>query len=147
MLVPFQDAETFNAPLVSAEGNTPLGEAVLLALDMIENEKINLTKLNYHRPWLFVMSDGAPTDAKAWTDACQRANEAIQAKKVTVFAIAVDNGNTAELQKLTSRSVEKMDSARFEEYFIWLSNSMAAAGNSGEANPPMASGRDDWATA
>lgn len=147
VLVPFQDAETFSAPTVSAAGNTPLGEAVLLALDMIENEKLNLSKLNHHRPWLFVMSDGAPTDKNAWEDACRRSIAAIQAKKVSVFAIAIDGGNAAELQKLTPRSVEKMDSAKFEEYFLWLSNSMAAAGGSGEANPPMASGRDDWASA
>ena len=72
---PFADVDQFTAPVESASGATPLGAAVLLALDKIEEEKARLraSGLSYHRPWLFVMSDGAPTDGPTWSAACRRA--------------------------------------------------------------------------
>src|SRR6266852_7270364 len=69
---PFQDVDAFSAPTEVASGSTPLGEGVLLGLKKIEEEKLYLRSqgLNYHRPWLFVMSDGAPTDTSMWEVAC-----------------------------------------------------------------------------
>jgi uncharacterized protein YegL len=98
---PFQDGDDFTAPSEVASGSTPLGEAVLLALDKIQQEKAYLRSkgLSYHRPWLFVMSDGEPTDGETWHKACDMALEASRAKKLSIFPIAVDGGNVRELQK------------------------------------------------
>jgi uncharacterized protein YegL len=143
---PFQDAAEFTAPIETASGSTPLGEGVLLALRQIEEEKKYLRSqgLNYHRPWLFVMSDGAPTDEKTWPIACDEALKACKSKKASIFAIAVDGGNTNELQKLTDRSVAKMDSVKFGEFFVWLSRSMSSASDEATENPAMARGAEDW---
>src|SRR5437868_275681 len=80
---PFQDAEQFTAPVEIASGTTPLGEAVMLALKVIEEEKAYLRKegLSYHRPWIFVMPDGQPNEGPAWTEACLLAQQAVAAKK------------------------------------------------------------------
>jgi uncharacterized protein YegL len=89
--VPFQDVDSFSAPVEVASGTTPLGEGVLLALKMIEDEKLHLRSqgLNYHRPWLFVMSDGAPSDTRIWEVACGEAHKAAKAKKVSIFPIGL----------------------------------------------------------
>jgi uncharacterized protein YegL len=147
--VPFQDVDSFSAPTEVASGSTPLGEGVLLGLKMIEEEKLHLRSqgLNYHRPWLFVMSDGAPSDIGIWEVACDEARKAASAKKVSVFPIAVDGGNTSELQKLTNRSVVKMNSVKFSEFFVWLSRSISGASGDTAENPAMAQGFEDWARA
>jgi uncharacterized protein YegL len=153
VIAEFQDVSSFSVAPQVASGETPLGEAVLLGLQKIEEEKAYLRSknLNYVRPWLFVISDGEPTDVpkygkKTWPEACATAHDAIKGKKVSIFAIAVNAGNADELQNVTTRSVRKMESMNFKEFFIWLSNSIGDAGNSAEEEPPMAPGRDDWET-
>jgi uncharacterized protein YegL len=152
---PFQDATGFAAPTEIASGSTPLGDAVLLALKKIEEEKAYLRtqSLSYHRPWLFVMSDGKPDQGPAWDQACREAQQAISGKKVSVFPVAVDSGNPneleqciAELQKLTSRKVAIMNSAKFGEFFVFLSRSMSSASDTTAENPPMAP-IADWSRA
>jgi uncharacterized protein YegL len=143
---PFQDVDSFSAPTEVASGSTPLGEGVLLALKKIEEEKVHLRSqgLNHHRPWLFVMSDGAPSDTGVWEVACDEAHKAAKAKKVSVFPIAVDGGSTGELQKLTDRSVLTMNSVKFSEFFVWLSRSISGASGDTAENPAMASGIEGW---
>jgi uncharacterized protein YegL len=143
---PFADVDQFSAPVESASGPTPLGAAVLLALDKIEEEKARLRAggLSYHRPWLFVMSDGAPTDNPKWLAACKRALNDSVGKKVSIFPIAVDGGNVSELQKLTDRSVQSMSSVKFGEFFVWLSNSISGASDETADDPAMAPGLKDW---
>ena len=147
--IPFQDATGFTAPTEIASGTTPLGEAVLLALKKIEEEKAYLRTqgLSYHRPWLFVLSDGKPSDEAVWSEACREAFHAQDknVKKASVFAIAIDSGHPneleqciAELQKLTPRKVKVMDSVKFTDFFVWLSNSMATASDTTAEDPAMA---------
>ena len=49
-------------PVLNASGYTPLGEGVNLALDLIDKRKDRYRKegIDYFRPWLIIMSDGAP---------------------------------------------------------------------------------------
>jgi uncharacterized protein YegL len=89
---------------------------------------------------------GEPNEGPAWSEACREANQAISAKKASVFAIAVDSGHpsqleqcVAELQKVTPRKVAVMDSVKFSEFFVCLSNSMALASDTTAESPAMAS--------
>jgi uncharacterized protein YegL len=144
---PFQDAASFAAPQEVASGTTPLGEAVILALEQIEVEKQMLRSQghSYHRPWLFVMSDGQPNLGRAWDDACQLAQKAVAAKKASIFAIAVEGGSASdvasavrELQKITNREVKVLEDVKFGEFFVWLSRSIAGASDDASENPAMA---------
>ena len=146
---PFQDVDSFVAPTEVASGSTPLGEAVLLGLKKIEEEKGYLRSqgLSYHRPWLFVMSDGAPTDGSTWQLACNEARNASAKKKASVFTIAVNGADVSELQKLSDRSTAKMDSVKFGDFFVWLSRSISGASGDTAEDPTMASGLKDWSKA
>jgi len=60
----FQTADTFQAPNLVAKGDTPMGQAIERALDML-NQRKEVYKQNgvsYYRPWVFLVTDGAPTD-------------------------------------------------------------------------------------
>jgi uncharacterized protein YegL len=129
---------------------------VTLALQKIEEEKAYLRAqaLSYHRPWLFVMSDGKPNEGPAWTEACAQCHRAVSEKKASIFPIAIDSGNpnelercTAELQKLAPRKVQVMDGVKFNEFFVWLSSSMGTAAGTTAESPAMAQGLEDWTRA
>ena len=79
------DAMEFAAPNLTANGTTPTGQAVDLALAKIEEEKQRFKQAGvaYTRPWLFLMSDGVPTDD--WQGAADRCRQAEKASQVAVF--------------------------------------------------------------
>jgi uncharacterized protein YegL len=70
----FASAGSFAPPTLSASGDTPLGAALQQSLDMLAMRK-KLYKDNgtpYYRPWVFLITDGAPTDGDAWKAAATR---------------------------------------------------------------------------
>jgi uncharacterized protein YegL len=129
VLYNFTDAAEFSAPIIRANGSTPLGKAVDLAMHMIEEEKLRLRQegITYKRPWLFIMSDGEPTDE--FNEVAARAREAQGAKKFVLWAIGT--GTEAPLAQLSEFCVQDRPPARlgkkkFKEMFVWLSDSAKA---------------------
>ena len=141
------DAMQFVAPELAANGTTPTGAAVDLALARIEDEKLGFKSMGvaYTRPWLFLMSDGQPTDD--WSAAAERCRQAEAANKVAVFPIAVGAGaDAATLGQFSNRgaaAVKRLDGLKFRELFLWLSASMKVVSQAkpgGQAQLPAADG-------
>ncbi len=76
---PFTSAANFFPPILFAQGDTPMGAAITKALDMVEERKreYRANGISYYRPWIFLITDGAPTDE--WQAA---ANKVFQGKKI-----------------------------------------------------------------
>lgn len=145
------DAMDFTALTLEANGTTPTGQAVDLALTKIEEEKQGFKSAGvaYTRPWLFLMSDGQPTDD--WQGAADRCRQAEQANKVAVFPIAVGSGAKPDLlgqfSSKGAAAVKRLDGLKFQELFLWLSASMKVVSQSrpgGQAQLPSA---DSWSSA
>lgn len=145
------DAMEFSAPVLQAGGTTPTGAAMDLALDRIEQEKqrFKQTGIACTRPWLFLMSDGEPTDA--WQQAAERSRQAEQAHKVAVFPIAVGEGaNAATLSAFSSRglrAVKRLGGLKFKELFLWLSTSMKVVSQSRPSGQVQLPSTDNWSSA
>jgi uncharacterized protein YegL len=63
----FTTIHTFNAPHLVTTGDTPMGAAIEQAIDMLRSRK-DIYKANgikYYRPWIFLITDGSPTDSVA----------------------------------------------------------------------------------
>ena len=109
-----------------------MGAALNLALDQLTQQKqaYKQAGLEYYRPWLFVLTDGEPTDGQVFTTAAARVRETEQARGVSVFAIGVGSGsNLSRLAELsTRRSPVKLDGLSFSEFFAWLSASLMRVG-------------------
>ncbi|MEG0184590.1 MAG: VWA domain-containing protein, partial [Stenotrophomonas sp.] len=141
------DAMDFAAPQLSANGTTPTGAAVELALQEIEDEKARFRQAGvaYTRPWLFLMSDGQPTDA--WEAVAEQCREAEQQNKVAVFPIAVGNADMSVLGQFSrngERGVKRLQGLQFKELFLWLSASMRVVSNSTPGGQVQLPATDSW---
>jgi uncharacterized protein YegL len=126
----FINAGQFVAPEMTASGLTPMGEAINLALDKIDERKqtYKANGISYYRPWVFLISDGAPTDE--WQAAAQRVQDAEKRKKVAFFAVGVGNAPMNTLAQITPRTPLKLQGLNFREMFVWLSTSLTSVSRS-----------------
>lgn len=60
----FTTADLFHPPPLKAAGETPLGAAVSRGLEILRQRKQVLRDngIKLFRPWIFLITDGAPTD-------------------------------------------------------------------------------------
>ena len=88
----FVTAEEFQPPILSTTGDTPMGAAIMQGLDMLETRKrlYREAGISYYRPWVFLITDGAPTDA--WRVAADRVRDGDSAtrKAFSFFAVGVE---------------------------------------------------------
>jgi uncharacterized protein YegL len=128
----FAGAEQFLPPRLAPEGDTPMGQAINTALDMLEDRK-RLYRANgiaYYRPWVFLITDGGPTDA--WQEVARRVREGEEKGAFAFFAIGVQGARMDMLQQISSpsRPPVKLDGLRFRDLFQWLSKSLQSVSRS-----------------
>lgn len=124
-----------NAPRLTASGMTPMGEAVNMALDLLERRKEEYKDrgVDYYQPWLVLMTDGEPNGDKAeLSRAIDRTVELVNQKKLTVFPIGI--GTYADMNVLGQFSPKrpplKLQGLKFREFFAWLSKSVSKTSQS-----------------
>jgi uncharacterized protein YegL len=125
MVQDFVTADEFVAPSLDALGDTPMGVAINLSLDCLRRRKNSYREngVNYTRPWMFIISDGAPTD-DGWELAAQRLREEEQGKGVIVFPIGVQGADLKVLRELSTMNPPLwLLGLKFKEFFVWLSTS------------------------
>ena len=70
----FTTIQNFTPSGLDAGGWTPMGEAIQCALDLLEDRKNTYKEsgIQYYRPWVFLIRDGAPNHDSPWREAAQR---------------------------------------------------------------------------
>lgn len=128
----FVSALHFVPPNLTASEDTPMGSAINLALDKIEERKQTYKQngISYYRPWVFLITDGAPTDGNIWQAAAQRVHEAERQNKITFFPVGVDQADMGVLDQISSRQALKLAGLNFREMFRWLSTSLSGVSQS-----------------
>jgi uncharacterized protein YegL len=128
--VDFVTAHKFQPPTLGASGNTPMGQAINKALDMIEDRKAEYREhgIAYYRPWAFLITDGEPNDL--WQPVAARVHHGEEQKSFCFFAVAVAGANMQVLEKLSVRKPLWLEGVKFRELFSWLSNSQQAVSRS-----------------
>ena len=121
----FQLARKINFQDIEPSGNTPLGEAVMTALDEIEKRQKLYENhgITTYKPWLIIIGDGASTDdirkAVSRVIRLQKTNSI----KVLCIGIGDETNNLADFK--LDGSVIHLDNFALENFFSWLSKSMA----------------------
>lgn len=130
----------FEPPRLEAHGLTSMGAGINLAIDLVKERNRFYDQMGtpVHKPWIFMITDGAPTDDIE--DAKKRIQEE-ESKgshgKLKFWAIGVKPNYDKELlTSLTERCIE-IDTANFEGIFNWLSESMALMSRSRVGENPQ----------
>ncbi len=131
MPVEFTTVENFFPPKLDAQGMTPMGQAVNLAIDSLEARKQQYKDagISYYRPWLFLITDGEPNDPN-WETAARRAVEGDRAKSFSMFCVGVENANFETLAKFSNREPLRLQGLEFRKLFLWLSSSQQTVSRS-----------------
>jgi uncharacterized protein YegL len=134
----FVTADNFRPPVLTASGNTPMGEAVHWALTLLRERKeiYKQNSLDYYRPWMFLITDGCPTDE--WESSAQQVREEESRKGVIFFGVGVERADMQVLARFSAqRQPLSLKGLAFGELFQWLSTSLSTVARSklGEQAP------------
>ena len=111
-----------------------MGAAIMQGLDMLEDRK-NVYKqagVAYYRPWVFLITDGAPTDSHLAAAERVRQGDNSARKSFSFFAVGVEGADMAKLAQICSpdRPPLKLQGLSFRELFTWLSSSLGGVARS-----------------
>lgn len=145
----FATIDGFHPQLLVAGGSTPMGAAIVRAVDLLEDRKAQYRAAGvaYYRPWIFVITDGAPTDD--WRRAAKLVAEGEERRQFMFHAVCVANASMEVMAQISTRAPLRLKGLQFRELFAWLSSSLSSVSRStpGQAaalvNPATPQG---WAT-
>jgi len=126
----FQTAEHFAPPHLSACKDTPMGQAITRGLELLAQRKALYREhgIPFFRPWVFLITDGSPTDD--WKAAAREVRKGEENRAFAFFAVGVEGANLDILQQISARQPLRLKGLRFREMFQWLSNSMRSVSRS-----------------
>jgi uncharacterized protein YegL len=144
----FQVASSFTPPALVAGGDTPMGSAIRRAIDLVAQRKSAYKQagVHYYRPWIFMLTDGAPTDD--WNAAAELVRQGEAAKTFAFFSVGFEGANFDILRQITPRSPLKLEGLKFREMFVWLSQSQRSVSHSkpGEEHAVKLTSPAGWAS-
>ncbi|MFA7031514.1 MAG: VWA domain-containing protein [Candidatus Methanomethylophilaceae archaeon] len=121
--MPFTPLAEMEPVCLSTGGCTEMGHAINVAIDMVKERNRFYQEMGTpcFKPWIFMITDGAPTDS---IDAAAQRVHAEEAKgKLKFFVVGVDDYDKNLMFTITNRVME-LRSTDFTGIFNWLSESM-----------------------
>jgi uncharacterized protein YegL len=97
----FITADAFAAPHLQANGGTPMGEAVVQGLELIRERKLSYQAngISHYRPWVFMITDGEPTDNVS--SAANAIREGEYSQSFMFYPVGVEGANMGQLEALS----------------------------------------------
>ena len=123
-------------PILTTDGQTPMGAAVELGLRIIREckEFYKQNGITYYRPWMFLITDGEPTDSKIWELAAEHSKQEEGRKGVLFYGVGTDGANFENLARFSNTPPLRLKGLAFRELFQWLSNSLSTVALTDPAN-------------
>lgn len=140
-----KDGHVRKTPHFIPQGETAMGEGIIMALDLLDRckEKNKSNGVDCYRPWLIVMSDGInngnPVELRI---AKERIKDLVEHKKLAFYPFAIGNG--ADLNQLNQLSPKQrafqLEETQMDGLFKWFANSAVQVSSGcidGYSNPKL----------
>lgn len=149
----FTSPADMKPPALAADGDTPMGAAILKAIDLVEERKARYeaSDLDSYEPWIFMVTDGEPTDGEeVLGEARSRVHKAegqARGKRIAFFAVGVEGANMQRLARVSKRPPLRLRGLSFARMFRWVSQSLIRVSQSriGDRVPLANPIADGWA--
>jgi uncharacterized protein YegL len=144
LVVPFQGQETdvqaagtwklardWTPPKLSPSGRTPMGTAIRVGLAEAAARRRELQKQGtpVYRPWVFLMTDGEPTDD--YSNATAQIAEAQHGKNAVFWSVAALGADESILKSFDpEKPVLRLDEKNWSKFFLWMSAVVSKVSNS-----------------
>ncbi|MCF1751364.1 vWA domain-containing protein [Mariniradius sediminis] len=120
--------ENFTMPRLITKGTTKLVDGVREAIQKVSERKgwYKSTGQRYYRPWIILMTDGAPDSDQDVDSLANEIRTGTANKSFFFFAVGVQGANMDVLTKISSPEMPPsfLKGLKFSEFFKWLSASM-----------------------
>jgi uncharacterized protein YegL len=131
VIQPFSKIESFHPPKLVANGSTSMGKGILQAIELTEKQRQLYQSLDvqYYRPWIFLLTDGEPTDMRQgdlqWDKVTKSIHDGERNKDFLFFSVGVGNTNFQFLKSISpqNRPPLKLKEGAFHSMFDWLGRS------------------------
>lgn len=130
VVVDFALVAGLSRPQLTAQGLTPMGQAIQTGLSLLRERKdrYRANGVAYYRPWVFMITDGAPTDE--WKAAAREVHEGAKQNGFMFFAVGVAGANFDILRQISPTDPLQLKGLRFRDLFQWLSASQKSVSHS-----------------
>ena len=124
-------------------------QALIGALDALEDRKrmLRASGIDYLRPWVFLITDGEPTDPEYLDEAMRRAKEAEEMHKASIFCVGVEGADMNLLKQLSpARSPIELKASKFKDLFLFVSASFKTLTRTTAGHQVTVPIENDWET-
>lgn len=141
----FATADQFMASPLAIAGDTPMGNAIETGLQLLRDRKdaYKANAIPYYKPWIFLITDGGPTDR--WQNAARLVREGEAANAFSFFAVGVEDADFDVLKQISTREPLKLQGLKFRELFKWLSSSLSKVSSSSPGEKVQLTNPAGWA--
>jgi len=140
----FVTADSFSPPTLVADGATPMGAAIESAVGLVRDRKSVYREngVAYYRPWVFMVTDGAPTDDYHRAKALVHEEETKGG--LAFFSVGVEGASMETLSDIAVRTPVRLKGLSFREMFLWLSSSQKRVSASKPGDQTALPAADGW---
>lgn len=135
--VPFQTSGQYSPKKLFAGGLSSLNTALIVAMDEIEKRMEAYSNLDVASctPWIFLLSDGYPSDMERFEEASGRLHQKIRDKKLNFFPMAVGEADIDFLRRYFPEQEEGAvlsgTMEELEDVLAWFAGQVSESSHSG----------------